>query len=445
MESEKMGNLKKILFIDATLHKKNATAITLSNLFSSWPKENLFMVGSQEMVQLSKLDGYLNNFGLDDKDYYHRFPLGIFLNLWKLFRKKNSDLSTKETPKTRSNSLNTTGITKKYSFWSLCFVFFQRLGLDHLFFRQIISNELRSWIKKSDPDYFYAVLSTRHSILFAEKLLVEFNKPIIIHIMDDWPSTIGSDCVFKKYWNKKINLELKKLLSNVYKRVAISEFMALEFESRFGGKWDYFHNPIHLPNWLPYQRKIISSNSGMIKIAYFGRIGRANDKAFLTFVDAIKELIEVHLVSVQINIYSNNLLPNAYLGLDFIKVHGFINHTEIPKEIVGYDYLILPLSFNDKDIAFSRLSIPTKLSEYLISGVPVILFAPKETAAYKFVVETNSAFVIDTPVTTDVAVRLRQFFSDENKQYEISKNARMVANQNFSSEIIDYKFSSLFT
>ena len=75
----------------------------------------------------------------------------------------------------------------------------------------------------------------------------------------------------------------------------------------------------------------------------------------------------------------------------------------------------------------------------------MILFAPKETASYKFVVETNSAFVIDTPVTTDVAVRLRQFFSDENKQYEISKNARMVANQNFSSEIIDYKFSSLFT
>jgi glycosyltransferase involved in cell wall biosynthesis len=165
----------------------------------------------------------------------------------------------------------------------------------------------------------------------------------------------------------------------------------------------------------------------------------------LTFVDAIKELIEVHLVSVQINIYSNNLLPNAYLGLDFIKVHGFINHTEIPREIVVYDYLLLPLSFNYKDLAFSRLSIPTKLSEYLISGVPVILFAPKETAAYKFVVETNSAFVIDTPVASDVAVRLRQFFSDENKQYEVSKNARMVASQNFSSEIIDYKFRSLFT
>ncbi len=439
-----MGNFKKILFIDATLHKKNATAITLSNLFGSWPKENLYMIGSQEMVHLSKLEGYKNNYVLEDKDYYHKFPLGFFLKLTRIFKNKLSFLKAKSSFESRSNEFKSLDLSKKFSPRSL-FFFFQRLGLDHLFFRQIISNELRSWIKKSDPDYFYAVLSTRHSILFAEKLLIEFNKPIIIHIMDDWPSTIGSDNVFKKYWNKKINLELKKLLSNVYKRVAISELMALEFESRFGGKWDYFHNPIYLRNWLPYQRKIISTNSGMIKIAYFGRIGRANDEAFLTFVDAIKELIEVHLVSVQINIYSNNLLPNAYLGLDFIKVHGFINHTEIPKEIVGYDYLILPLSFNYKDLAFSRLSIPTKLSEYLISGVPVILFAPNETAAYKFVVETNSAFVIDTPVATDVAVRLRQFFSDENKQNEVSKNARMVASQNFSSEIIDYKFSSLFS
>lgn len=440
-----MKQFSRILLIDTTLHKCSATGITLSNLFGGWPKDLLFMVGDQLSVKLSIEAGYRGTYQLNANDYYHKFPLGLVLLLYRTLsgwvRKMflNVELNSNLTNKSSQIELNRFS-TKNY-FQSL----FQYLGLDHLLFRQVISKDLRQWINTHNPDYFYAVLSTRHSILFTEKLLDEFNKPIIIHIMDDWPSTIGSDCVFKKYWNKKINLELKKLLSNVYKRVAISELMALEFESRFGGKWDYFHNPIHLPNWLPYQRKIISSNSGMIKIAYFGRIGRANDKAFLTFVDAIKELIEVHLVSVQINIYSNNLLPNAYLGLDFIKVHGFINHTEIPKEIARYDYLILPLSFNDNDIAFSRLSIPTKLSEYLISGVPVILFAPKETAAYKFVVETNSAFVIDTPVTTDVAVRLRQFFSDENKQYEISKNARMVANQNFSSEIIDYKFSSLFT
>ena len=440
-----MKQFSRILLIDTTLHKCSATGITLSNLFGGWPRDLLFMVGDQLSVKQSNEAGYRGTYQLNANDFYHKFPLGFALLLYRTFigwvRKMflNVELNSNRTDKRTKIELNR--FPPKNYFLSI----FQYLGLGHLFFRQIISNELRSWIKKVRPDYFYAVLSTRHSILFAEKLLIEFNIPIIIHIMDDWPSTIGSDCVFKKYWNNKINHELKKLLSNAFKRVAISELMALEFESRFGGKWDFFHNPIYLRNWLPYQREGISSNSGMIKIAYFGRIGRANAEAFLTFVDAIKELIEVHLVSVQINIYSNNLLPNSYSGLDFIKVHGFINHTEIPKEIVGYDYLILPLSFNDKDFAFSRLSIPTKLSEYLISGVPVILFAPNETAAYKFVVETNSAFVIDTPVATDVAVRLRQFFFDENKQYEVSKNARMVASQNFSSEIIDYKFSSLFT
>jgi glycosyltransferase involved in cell wall biosynthesis len=439
-----MSNSKKILFIDAALHKKDATGITLSNLFAFWPKENLFMIGPQGNIQLSQNEGYKNTYVLDNKDYYHRFPLGFVLNIWKLLKKKVSVSKSKETSDIKLKYVNTVDRTDKFSMSSSFFLLFQWLGLDHLIFRQVISSELREWIVKSDPDYFYAVLSTRHSIIFAEELKKEFNKPFIIHILDDWPAAIGNNSIFKNYWNKKINQEFKQLINTVSKRVAISEAMAKEFELRFSGKWDYFHNPIDINQWLPYQKKTISKHSDFIKIAYFGRIGRANQEALLLFIDAIKELNKIHLVFIQIDIYSSNILPNAYLELDFIKIHGFINHHEIPKIIVSYDYLILPISFNEQDFTFSRLSIPTKLSEYLISGVPVIIFAPKETAVCKFADETNSAFVISTTAKTEIVASLGLFFSDEKMQKEISENARMVANQYFSIEIINKKFNNLF-
>lgn len=439
-----MSNYKKILFIDAALHKKDATGITLSNLFAFWPKENLFMIGPQGNIQLSQKEGYENTYVLDNKDYYHRFPLGFILYTWRLLRKKVSFSKSNETSDKSLEFSDSVDRTDKFSLGSLFSLLFQRLGLDHLFFRNVISIELREWVINADPDYFYAVLSTRHSIFFAEELKKEFDKPLIIHIMDDWPAAIGSDSIFKNYWNKKINQEFKQLLVIVNKRVAISEAMAKEFESRFSGNWVYFHNPIDLDQWLPHQKKTISKHSDLIKIAYFGRIGRANEEALLRFIDSIKELNEMHLFSIQIDIYSSNILPNTYLELDFIKVHGFIDHTEIPQVICSYDFLILPISFNDEDFTFSRLSIPTKLSEYLISGVPVIVFAPKETAVYKFAFKTNSAFLINTTITTEIGARLRLFFFDENMQNVVSKNARMVANQHFSIETINKKFNNLF-
>ena len=63
-----MTDPKKILLIDTALHKKDATGITLSNLFGAWPKENLFMIGSQEMIEFSIREGYKNTFVLHDND-----------------------------------------------------------------------------------------------------------------------------------------------------------------------------------------------------------------------------------------------------------------------------------------------------------------------------------------------------------------------------------------
>ncbi len=439
-----MSNYKKILFIDAALHKKDATGITLSNLFAFWPKENLFMIGPQVNIQLSQNEGYENTYVLDNKDYYHRFPLGFFLSVLKLLKKRVSVAKSKETSDINLKYVNSVDRTDKFSISSSFFLFFQWLGLDHLIFRQVISNELREWIVKSDPDYFYAVLSTRHAIIFAEELKKEFNKPFIIHILDDWPAAIGNNAIFKNYWNKKINKEFKQLINTVSKRVAISEAMAKEFELRFSGKWDYFHNPIDINQWLPYQKKKISTHSDFIKIAYFGRIGRANEEALLRFLDAIVELNKIHSVFIQIDIYSSSILPKEYLELNFVKCHSFINHSEIPQAISSYDFLIIPLSFKEEDFIFSRLSIPTKLSEYLISGVPVIIIAPRETAVSKFAIETNSAFLINTLVTSEITALLSLFFSDVNMQNEVSKNARSVAIQNFSFETTNNKFNKLF-
>lgn len=437
---------KKVLFLDTTLHKNGATGITLSNLFGSWEKENLYMIGPTEIAQLSATEEYKNIYILSEKDYYHRFPLGLFLKVLRGMKRIINSFAANGTtaPNLTNNSENSPAV-KKNLFKTRFSGLFRYLGFDHLFFRQIISKDLREWIKKSNPDIFYAVLSTRHSILFAHEIVKEFNKPLIVHIMDDWPSTIGNDCLFAKYWNKTINQELKNLLNTTYRKIAISRVMANEYETRFGVTWVSFHNPVSLEKWLPYQKHVIKRDSTeLINFAYFGRIGRANEDAILKFINAIIELESSYGIRIRIDFFTSQCLLDAYCNSKVVRVIGFIDHSKIPETISQYDFLLLPLSFKAHDVQFSRLSIPTKLSEYLISGVPVVVLAPEATALSDFVKTNNAAFVINTDHIPEISHALNRFISDIELQVEISQNAKAVAVENFSMEKVTYNLNELF-
>ncbi|RHK06303.1 hypothetical protein DW080_21420 [Bacteroides caccae] len=59
----------------------------------------------------------------------------------------------------------------------------------------------------------------------------------------------------------------------------------------------------------------------------------------------------------------------------------------------GYNSLFLPLGFSDESRRYVRLSMPTKLSEYLASGKPTILYCPEEIALAKYVISKQCAIV----------------------------------------------------
>ena len=437
-----MENFKKILLIDVTLHKNNATAITLSNLFGSLPKENLFMIGSQEMVQLTKLEGYKNNYVLDDKDYYHKFPLGFFLNLRRKFSNKCSILKAKGSFEIGSNELKSVGLSKIFFSRSLFLLFFQRLGFDHLFFRQIICNELREWIKKSDPDYFYAVLSTRHSILFAEKLALEFSKPIVIHLMDDWPATIGNKSVFYRFWNRIINLELRRLLQVTHKRIAISELMAIEYSNRFGGDWLYFHNPVDVSLWRPKITSKISSVNDF-RILYSGRLSTGVSETIKLVSDVVDNLNDTtnHKVSFQIQSNSKPGWIDKYRNSYF---SYYISYNLLPDLFSSVDLLLLPYDFDGRSFDFIRLSMPTKVTEYMASGTPILIVAPIDCALSHLAIKSQFAHIVTTTSFSDLRDNL--LFVLENKELRdfYRSNAISLVNSTFEIKKVQSAFLEIF-
>lgn len=428
-------NLPKILFLDTNLHKKEATAITLSNLFKYWPKDNLLFISEDAQIELSKADGYDNFFRLTKKEKKHVFPL----NLLKL--SSNSPTEDNQSYNQKANKTN-----NKINIVEILTYIFKKLGLNYFFFRIRITIDLINWIKETNPEYFYCVLSTRHSILFAIEIQKLFNKPLIIHIMDDWPKTIGRETYFPNYWNKRINSELIKLMQVSYKNIAISDEMAREYQNRFGGNWTYFHNLVDKSKWFGFNLNLKKNDvKSKIKIGYFGRIGKANDETILQFIDIVKNN-DNKTTEIEFHIFTDFIKSSINIeNSKNVFFHEFITAEELPEKISNFDFLLLPLSFNEEDLNFSKFSFPTKFSEYLISGVPILLIAPETSAVYKFGEKNDCAFLINKCDKTLIELVLNVAINNKILYHKIAENGKKIAEKELDYDTMGKKFIEIFT
>ena len=434
-------NNKKILFIDTTLHKKDATGITLSNLFGMWPRDNLYMIGDNSSAILSKNEGYSNVFTTDHNDYYHRYPLGLGL---KIYRK----ISHKRNTRRRKNSVRTS-IAKdqshpilKNNLFSILYKIFIWLGFDYLFFRRIISQRLRDWISEIKPDYLYAVLSTRHSILFAKNLQNEFKIPLIIHIMDDWPTTLVKPGLFAKYWQKKINKEFQDLLNISSKKIAISEKMAIDYMRRYNCDWLYFHNPVDISFWRNgVDKNYVASNP--FTVVYSGRVSFGVDKTLELFATCVDELINDENMDLRLQIQTNTQLKSKskYRSVD---ISGYIEYEKLPIIFSKADLLIIPYDFDGNSYDFIKYSMPTKATEYMISGTPILIIAPKSTAIAEYANAYKWAYVISDNSKDAIKKGLKFMINSQNAREEYGKNAVNMALKYHEIKIVQYEFNNIF-
>lgn len=71
-----------------------------------------------------------------------------------------------------------------------------------------------------------------------------------------------------------------------------------------------------------------------------------------------------------------------------------VPYAELPHKFGEADILYLPYDFSEKSLRFIRYSMPTKASEYMVSGTPVLIFAPSDTALARYAEEYRWAKVV---------------------------------------------------
>jgi glycosyltransferase involved in cell wall biosynthesis len=429
----------KILIIGQSFNMNTGGGITISNLFRDWPKDRLAVASNVNLYEDLDLLVCENYYQLGYNCKLHPFPLNLFLPKIKC---GNITLENKSKFVEEKREYAIKGKYKKI--YIIITTILRFLGIYNMLYKLKITPEFKEWVTAYDPDVIYSQLSTLELIRFVSDIHDQFNKPIAVHIMDDWPNALNDTAFLFSYWEKVTDREFRKLLDKTSIFMSICETMSEEYKVRYNKKFLPFHNPVEIGNWLPFS-KTDWTLKDKFTILYAGRIGRGIKNSIFDIARAVNNLNITNnniVLEVQTNNYSE--IKRLMKSNNNIKWLSHMEYNELPKKFSNVDLLVLPEDFDTASIEFLKYSIQTKVPEYMISGTPILVYADKQTALAKYALSDGWAYVVSECNEICLTQALQELYSNLSLRKQLAERAKQVALQNEDAAVIRENFRKNF-
>lgn len=433
----------KVLIIGESFHHSSGGGITLSNLFRNWPKDKIAVASNARMIRISSNDICNTYYQLGEKEILVFKPIRFLQRKYKsgeIIKNSNSPSAYVETHSPKIIDDIRKCLVK--IFINLLHFF----GLFHSLYRFHLSKEFKNWITELKPDVIYSQLASYELMLFIDDISKIFHIPLAIHMMDDWPKTISKTSILQKYWENKIDRLFQKLLNKAKLLLSISESMTEEYEKRYNKIFISFHNPVDLQKWIANSKKDYALNRNHISILYSGRIGIGVSETIINIAKAI-ELLNQKGIKAVFYIQSTNIPAKLIRKLKIynnVNVNDIVPYESIPMVFSSADILILPVDFNSKSQKFMKFSMPTKVSEYMISGTPIILYCSESVSLHNHALKNGWAYIVSEDNVESVAKGIIDLSNDIKLRKTLGENAFNYAVNNFNSATIRESFRETF-
>lgn len=371
---------KRILILSRSF--RAGDAITTLNLFSQWPKTELFCASmTGEEFSSSFNEFYI--LGADEVQFCFPFT--------KLVHIGNSHIADSKQKKLRTDIQRKS--LKRNIYEKFLLPILQRMDLYETRYKMILSDKFINWIEKVSPDIIYTSIG---DIPMAH-LIFDINKrfpkiKLAVHCFDDWLSPTYKILNESKHRRRAEPL-LCKILDLASFRFTSSDKMALEYNERYGYRFKCFPNPVKINSI-----DSVVAKSSITNIVFAGKIGWHNNLAIKDMVASVDNLNRKG-VKIQFDIYSDCTLEQRdyFLGdvAESTIFHNPMPNAQILKVLAAAHILFLPISITEHTKNFTRYSMSTKMGEYLSTGVPTIYCGPSSIAMTEFLKSKNCAIIVE--------------------------------------------------
>lgn len=425
----------KVLIIGQPFLLNSGGGVTLSNLFRGWEPDQLAVACLGHLLE-GELDRAVceNYYSLGSREYKWLFPFNLINRKYHSGPLKFEEASPKKVGTKKSKTR--VKLIKKLFIPSL-----EYIGIFHLLSRLEISAEFLEWIEDFQPDIIYAQAPTRETLNFCKALQQTLRKPMVYHMMDDWPSTIIHGGFFSKYWQKVIDRELRALLDQASVLMSISDYMSEAYLKRYQKVFVPFHNPVNVGFWKKTQRKHyhLSNTPDML---YAGRIGLGIQSSLKKTAQAVEEVNQRLRIKMTLTVQSPER-PGWIDDYSCTRYRKPVPYKELPRVFSEADFLLIPYDFSTTANAFIKYSMPTKAPEYMASGTPILIFSPADTALVQYANGANWAKVVTQNSTEQLTTAIQELVIDEQERQQIAGNAVTLAENRHDQTVVSRGFQEL--
>jgi hypothetical protein len=408
-----------------SLHANNGK--TLYSLFSDWPADSIAQLYFQD--ERPESDKFQTFFRLRDIDIF-QVLVGI---------KRKSDCGDVIASEKYLGSLQVNRSKAKDIIKALLkdYLHIHNIFRDFIYATNIWqSNKLIAWISQFRPNaIFYLGGSSIFSFNIVVWLAEKFKIPFYVYLTDDYVIN-NIPCKLLDRWRHSALLNCYK---NTFDKAAglfvVGEIMAEEFGKYFEKKFYPIMNAIEFSNSVcpSYMR----SDKNEICIVYAGGLHLNRWKMIIEFGRLINKCCDLLNKKAMIEIFSVQI-PNAIIQNKFdeagLLYKGSLAGNELKEKLAAADFLLHVESSEREYRRLTRLSVSTKISEYLASGTCVIGYGPAEVASMRILCDNRVGVTInDIDSEDEKIVKLRTILSDCNLKNQYAKRGFDYALNHFNA------------
>ena len=403
--AKKMYDMKypKLLVITDVdyINEVGATANTLRSFLSSWPSDNVRLLVCKDFNADSSVD-FNNIYTLSHRDIW------VASRFIKGHRTAKSSVG--------SHMDNSRGQNNKISLFK-SFKSYVRTQLINLY--QLLpykfGKKLNSWLDDFHPDIIYLCVTNYRSFLICNKIAKKYRIPIIPHFLDDWLNVQLYRNKFGSLYSKRFHELFTKVMSNVPFGLCISDLMSETYKYRYGKNFYSLMNSV--PSYAANSNK---QSLHISKFLYAGSLYLKREQSLLLICEALSSSL---FQNIEFDIYAPQdhweELKYKFAKYTFVHYGGFLDSEQLKHQISLSDVVVFAESFDSSVLEFSRLSLSTRIPEFLSSGKPILAVGPSEQGAIQYLEKNNAAFVI----------------SEKSKAIDVINNLK-------NSELVQQKLSS---
>lgn len=234
--------------------------------------------------------------------------------------------------------------------------------------------------------------------------------PMVFYLHDLWEETQRTPLT--KWLSRRLE---PKVFKGADELLVITEPTTAYLKEKYGAlKSTVLEHSVNSRNW-DLRSRTNNAKMNPKQFLMLGSVNKFNSDSVVSFSKALAKYddVNLHILTGQ----SKETLSK--IGLDVSKIScGFVSRDKLQETILAADVLYLALGFETQVQKEVEVVIPTRLMDYLPTGIPIIAHGPANVWTLQEAKNKNWGYCINSVENEKVEERLNSFMAlDDYSQY----------------------------